>query len=499
MTRRVSAATGVVVAALYAMVAMTSMRPVLDRDMWWHLRTGQWIAEHHTVPRVDPFVLSGAAKSWIASSWLFDSFLHLLYRTFGLAGFGVYRLLLGSAVLVGLQWLTTRSRTGPFVAILLPALAMAGMAPILTPRPDLFSILLYTVEIAVLFSALEETGHRRRLWLLPPLFVLWANLHIDFVYGLLVLGLATVAQRIDRRVHGASHLPDATPRLATITIVCALATLLTPYHVTLYSAVFDRGGQAPAFDALDDLLSLQFRQAADWIVLGLGLGAAALTGRRTRHQTFMVLLIALSAFVSFRSNRDAWMLAVSAVAILSWPASADPGEVPARSVNWRHGGAIALVVLAVVGALVWSRAPHEPRWQAVATAQLPIAAAQAVEARRYPGPVYTPLFWGGYLLWRLPSLSIAIDGRLNLHGDDRVRRSLATWSGEREWSSDPELAVAGTVVAPKDSSLTALLHDDRRFGVVYNDEVAVVFVAKRATHRAGQDATGRPPTTEETP
>ena len=38
------------------------------------------------------------------------------------------------------------------------------------------------------------------IWVLPILYVLWANLHIQFIYGLFVLGLAVPAPCIDRLI-----------------------------------------------------------------------------------------------------------------------------------------------------------------------------------------------------------------------------------------------------------------------------------------------------------
>jgi hypothetical protein len=39
---------------LFGLLAMTT-RNATDPDLWWHLRTGQWIVETGHVPRADPF------------------------------------------------------------------------------------------------------------------------------------------------------------------------------------------------------------------------------------------------------------------------------------------------------------------------------------------------------------------------------------------------------------------------------------------------------------
>ena len=40
-----------------------SKNAVLDPDMGWHLRTGQWILDNRSLPREDPFVSGGAKMS----------------------------------------------------------------------------------------------------------------------------------------------------------------------------------------------------------------------------------------------------------------------------------------------------------------------------------------------------------------------------------------------------------------------------------------------------
>src|SRR5947199_169724 len=75
-------------------------------------------------------------------------------------------------------------------------------------------------------------------WTLPFLYVVWANVHIQFVYGLFVLGLACTAPIIDRlRGPSAASVPRTTFlradwwKLVGLTAACAAATLVNPYHV----------------------------------------------------------------------------------------------------------------------------------------------------------------------------------------------------------------------------------------------------------------------------
>ena len=66
---------------------------------------------------------------------------------------------------------------------------------------------------------------------------------------------------------------------------------------------------------------------------------------------------------------------------------------------------------------------------------------------------------------------------MNVHGDQRIERSADTWSGLRGWESDPELMKARLVIGGVNNALTNLMRIDSRFKLVYEDAIAVVFVA----------------------
>src|SRR5882757_8866974 len=67
---------------LFAMAA----RNVTDPDVWWHLKTGQYIAEHHSVPHVDPFAHTRGAEPWVPHEWLTEALVYELERGAGCGG-----------------------------------------------------------------------------------------------------------------------------------------------------------------------------------------------------------------------------------------------------------------------------------------------------------------------------------------------------------------------------------------------------------------------------
>jgi hypothetical protein len=465
---------------LYAIPAVASLQPVIDPDIWWHLRTGQWIVEHGTVPTTDPFSVYGLGKPWVAYSWLFEVLVYGLHQAFGLVGLVLYTVALSGMVAVALHLLVRRFEPHFTHEIALTALGLCGLLTLLTPRPWLFTILFFIVELNILMAA-RRSGQARPLVLLPLLFVLWANMHIQFIYGLFLLALAAVEAVIDRCFR---HPPVAgnAPTIPCsqwllILAACTVATLATPYHVSLYGTIFELIRQTGPFRYVNELVALRFRSPADWCVLAATLGAAFSLGWQRQLQPFPLLLFAAGAFLSFRSSRDVWFVVVAAVAIIA-TRHATVGVVERFPLT---RGRVLLVVGAVMAVLVVAgrfRHISQEHLQAVLAERYPVAAAAIIEERGYPGPLYHHFDWGGYLIWRLPHLPVAMDGRTNVHGDARIERSLHTWTGKRGWTSDPELTAARLILAGVNWPLASLLRLDPRFTLVYEDAIAVVFTAQ---------------------
>ncbi len=94
--------------AVYAYVAMLVIRTSFDPDIWWHLRTGQWIVGHMALPATDPFSSFGQGRPWVAYSWLFEVSIYALHRAFGLFGIVLYRVALAFALAVLIHRMVAR-------------------------------------------------------------------------------------------------------------------------------------------------------------------------------------------------------------------------------------------------------------------------------------------------------------------------------------------------------------------------------------------------------
>src|SRR5258705_7077856 len=73
-------------AALLLAVFAFSVPTIPSADMWWHLSTGRYILQNHSIPHTDPFSATAAGKPWIAHEWLADILFYGAYSALGSAG-----------------------------------------------------------------------------------------------------------------------------------------------------------------------------------------------------------------------------------------------------------------------------------------------------------------------------------------------------------------------------------------------------------------------------
>jgi hypothetical protein len=468
---------------LYLMPAIWVLQPAIaDNDIWWHLQTGKWIVDHGMLPTTDPFSAFGEGKPWIAYSWLFEVGMYGLVRLFGDAAINLYTLAAVWLIIGVVHWiLAKRCAQFSHVCILLLTTVFA-MAGLYIPRPWLLTILFFAITLQVVLS-LRDDHQPRWIWALPVVYMLWANVHIQFIYGLGLLGLACLAPLSDRVLRRYSDVQTSMvwgsqswKTLVGLTALCTSATLLTPHHLRLYSIVFDLSTQMGVWEYIQEMQAPSFRSITDWVMLGMFATALVQIGRRKSWSSFEILLLLVASVSAFRAMRDGWFLVMSAVVVLT-PRHAGEEQQHSEPLA-AHRGFIPISVLLAAGVVVLFgfRDMSSERIQAETAKLYPLGAASFIEQQGYTGPLYNHFNWGGYLIWRLPHLKVSMDGRTNIHGDERIKQAIATWTGGPHWREDPELANARVIIVKRDMTLASLLRLDERFTEVYRDETAVVFI-----------------------
>jgi hypothetical protein len=160
-------------------------------DLGWHLAAGDLIRDQGRIPFHDPWSFTSAGRQWFNLSWLWDVLASILFQHTNFSGLTLFAIACGAVIAGYLASVCLSSGASPiavgisvFAACLLyPAFAAAYPNIYLAVSPNISTML-----FSVIFYG-ECLKRTRRVFLLPAVMVLWANLHGGFLLGLIIVGI----------------------------------------------------------------------------------------------------------------------------------------------------------------------------------------------------------------------------------------------------------------------------------------------------------------------
>jgi len=248
----------------------------IGADARWLAALGRTILERGSIPAGVPYA-AAPSVDWVNVPVLGELVFHALQVVGGDRGFLVAQLIAVTAALtllaLGMRALGASDAASAAVLMLV---FFAAVPSFLIVRAQLFSLVLFCAALLLLRA--ESRRPSRRVWLLVPLIVLWANLHGGVLVGLAIAAAYLVLERARREPVVA----------ASVLVACCAALFLTP-------ALLDSGHY---------YLGVLRSEAAQ---RGEGLWAPLSIGKPF-DVLFIVLAIPLLVF-AFRSASRVWELA----------------------------------------------------------------------------------------------------------------------------------------------------------------------------------------------
>ena len=407
-----------------------------DPDIWWHIRTGEWIVQHHQIPRVDPFSAPTLGRPWVDYSWIFDVGSYWVIAHFDLISIIWFETLMRLAATAVLFSLLRSLMPGFWKAAALTGVAMLGMAWVFPPRPGAISVVLFVLELYLILSA-QRRSDPRLLWFLPALFALWANIHVEFVTGLFMLGVLCcepIAEKLLRtdRVAGPT-LTTYHRQLWFAFFGSLLAVMVNPYGPDLIRTVFQYARDTRIYDVIIEFQAMHFRTINDWAVLFLLMLGCFALGRTRRFSPAWTVLMGWAAWMSFRSLREVWLVAILAAVVFAKSQGEEETtldkSVPIEPSMRLAVGATVIVVL-LAGITVWPLSSQRLLRQVANI--YPLGAVNYIHQNHLQGPMLNELSWGGFLIYAAPEIPVSMDGRTNVHTQDAVSYTHLTLPTNRE-------------------------------------------------------------------
>lgn len=492
---------------LVLLLVIASISPIQSRDVFWHLKTGEYVLETRSIPDMDPFSFTMQGKPWRAHEWLSDLAFHLIVESCaGISGLLVLKCLCISLTFLMVYFMGCEVASSPMAAFLLVILAGLVCLPSFLVRPQLFTYVLF----AFTYYSLRSFPRRRWLYGYPLLAFIWSHLHGAFIFGHALFGLFIADSlfsylRARWSSDGGPHGEDERIawgrlwRLTAIGVCSVLTPLAGPGFIKVYTYPLEYLGQTLHKTYIYEWFPPDFNEELP-TELFLFLLAGMLVGLPRNRFVHAALLLIPFTHLALTSARHIPLWVIVAVPLMlecrflkraeGQGEAGTPRAGLLESMNGfcqrmsalnRQGSMfLPLVVSVVIAGLLLLNPPFpdNPRGEEwIPPAKFPVAAVTFLQTRTGSPRLFNDYDWGGYIMWRT-DWPVYIDGRADLYipehfleyfatispRDDRYRRVLEAWKID-------------TILVNSNAVLAHIARDCLGWRELYRDDIAVVLAS----------------------
>jgi hypothetical protein len=398
---------------LRLLIAVVVSLPVVftvyaDPDLWGHTKFGLEILRLGLVPKLDSYSYNPHTIGWTNHEWLSEVTFGVSYYYAKGQGLFYLRAVLLFATILGFLTLLFKTGLTANFCILLTAITAPYFATFINVRPHSYTYL-FTIVVLLCFERYRN-GRGIFIWFLPPLFLLWANLHGGFVLGALLAATCTaellpLSSSLERK------------KLLLVGVLSFLATLMNPYGTELYSY-------------LHSALSLHREYIGEW---------QPLAGIQLWHYLFLVvtasiltfasnswmerkaysLFFLLSSYTSLVNRRFFILLVIFATLLIAlsiaklWDKISCTKEKSIPAWFTKPSSTIALLgILTLLGFDTARNSYTDAGRILLPSKSYPVNAVNFLKHNSLGPNLALPFRWGEYAIWHLhPSYLVLMDGR----------------------------------------------------------------------------------------
>ncbi len=428
-----------------------------------HIRTGEYILDHHAVPHTDLFSFSKPGGRWFAWEWLSDAAFASIYRALGLKGIAVFAaLMIALSCWIVLQHMLWRG-CNVLIAMALLNTGIAVSSIHYLARPHILTLVLMAGSLWLIDEDRRQPG--RAIWILIPLTALWVNLHGGFVALLVSLGAIAIGSAVERNWASAR-------RYSSLTAGCAAASFLNPFgyelHVHLFRylrADWIRGiveeFQPPRFDSV---AGRDFE-----ILLFLGVGTAVWLLLKKQFAPALLVLVWAHGFLMSVRHAPIFVMVVlpyaGAALTLAWKNWVSRQNGSGLSAILYRIGADHLaefrrssMVVPLLGAALLAF-DFGIAWPTDFPAdKFPVSFVNRHAAELTSARLFTTDYWGDYLIYRYyPNQQVFLDGRTDYYGPALSQDYSTLLNGQPGWEALIAKYNLQLAMVPEASGLAPLL------------------------------------------
>jgi hypothetical protein len=474
---------------IFAIVApLTAIRGAVkltqaDGDFSAHVRMGNTILATGHIPTHSLVSYTAPMAPMAGHAWLAEVIFATLFR---IGGLPLVCVVVGCIIGVThamIALFLRRHGADPRWALVAAVMSLALASTHWLARPHLFSI----VGSALTLFLLESERPRSQL-LFIPLFVVWANLHGGWLYGLALISMYIAGELAEAviSVEDRSYWLSRARRDGVAFVLASVSTLLNPFGIALHREVIGAVTSPSLAQNISVFLPSNFQDADQWsftLAVLLTIALLALSVRRMKLP--WLFAIVLSLFFALRSFRNIALFGVTAWPLIAlhtaraFPAFKRPFRPFSEFARMDPGtrmGWIAIPVAAMLLVLGLNRGhigPVEVISDNFSSKAFPTVAVQRAREAKLDGRVFDNWPWGGYIMYAWPDARLHVDP---LKFNDVTMKSYSTIADLRPgWQKELEKWNVRTIIVSSRSALAKGLAMEPKWKVWYGDSLATVF------------------------
>ncbi|MBN1385148.1 MAG: tetratricopeptide repeat protein [Elusimicrobia bacterium] len=495
---------------LFILAVVFLIRTITGYDVWWHLKTGEYIVKNLAIPRTDIFSIPAYGNQWMDLHWFFQVILYIFYAVFGISGPILLQMLCILTLLI-LLFRFYGQDDNFLLRIFLIFLLLVAISTRFIIRPEMVSYILLFFCFSILYE--YKYNNRDYLWFLPVIQLIWVNSHSLFVLGLVLMFSYLIGELLSA-MRPKFLLPDRYRlkgkkyrRLAGIFSVSVIICFINPFTykgvIYPYTLFVEIGGWARKFmPGISEFIPpfshpeilLQSMPLICYIIL-ISVSAVfiVLNIRRIDFSHFLVYVIFL--YFSVLTIRNTAIFAIVAVPITVINANqffANSNRnfagtnVKVNIIKNISAGVLALIISGLIYSIVTNRYYIRERdytrfgW-GVSQLVYPEKAVDFVNKKKISGNFYNSADIGGYLIWRFyPERKVLFDMRVEIYGLGFAMHWNECLQDFRRWEQLADRYGVNFVLINHNSfeaeQILPELARHKNWELVYFDEITSVFI-----------------------
>jgi len=395
------------------------IRQIGEPDVWWQIRTGQYIVEHGEVPKVDVFSYTYDGDPWINVKWLTEvmmaGFSDLMGPEFLMLQQAIALLLICWLLLVAAKNYSKIAGDEKDIfqpgALLAMLFVLMGMSFRINGRPEMVSHVFTCLYLYLMTDYRVKPG--KKVFLFIPAMLLWANMHEAFGVGVVLLVLFNVLSWLEyfiQKNQAYRFEQHDLLKLSGVSLIAILATAIHPSGTKMLTHPFEIYGQLGDNKFTTELFGFQsaeYWNLGSFIALIFFIACVIfIFGKFKQGKELMqkagfalVVIFAALTYLSLQAYRNVpFFLFASFPLVALFLAK----RLKAKALQWATIGLGALIYISVGSGWFYEKfLPMEKYGLRVDPTRNPIGASEFIKEHDVGGNGFVDYLSSAYMLWDL--------------------------------------------------------------------------------------------------